>query len=134
MGDKIFTTCSVTHMLMLAIYEGYEEIHLYGIDEAVDGEYKDEMPGVLYWLGVAYGRGIKVVVSPHSPLLKGYWIYGYEDKPKKQHIEFLEGELKRIKDTANISRQNQLAYRDEEMKCNGAAAMLEHIIKLQTKI
>ncbi len=134
MGDKLFTTCSVTHMLALAIHEKFEEIHLYGIDEAVDGEYSDEMPGVLYWLGVANGKGIELVISPHSPLLKGYWIYGYEDKPKKQHIEFLEGELKRIKTTADESLRYQQAYHDEQMKCNGAAAILEHIIKLQKKI
>ena len=134
MGDKLFTTCTVTHMLALAIYEGFEEIHLYGIDEAVDSEYVDEMPGVLYWLGVAYGKGIKIVISPNSPLLKGFWIYGYEDKPKKQHIGLLESELKRIQDTAKVSKDYQQVYHDEEMKCHGAEAILAHIIKLQTKI
>jgi hypothetical protein len=134
MGDKLFTTCTVTHMLMLAIHEGFDEIHLYGIDEAVDGEYKDEMPGVLYWLGVAHGKGIKIVISEHSPLLKGFWVYGYEDKPKSKYIEMLDGEIKRITEIEDASKARQLMLMKEEMKCAGAKAILEHIKMLQTKI
>jgi len=134
MGDKFFATCTVSHMLALAYDMGYEEVHLYGIDEAVDGEYVDEMPSVLYWLGMLAGKGVKLFISPHSPLMKGYWVYGYEDKPKKQHVDFLEHELNRVHEIEAEALRKQQAYHDEQMKCVGAAAIVEHLLKLETKI
>ena len=135
MGDKLFMTCTVAYMLALAIDEGkWDQIHLYGIDEAVDGEYKDEMPSVLYWLGLAAGRGIRIEVSAHSPLLKGWYLYGYEEPKKRQFTAFLDGEIKRVDGIREQAVRIQQEYRDEQMKCAGAVAILEHIKKLTTKI
>ena len=130
MGDKIFLTCSVAHMLALAIYEGYEEIQFYGIHEAVDSEYKDEMPSVLYWLGVAYGRGIKISISQDSPLLKGWFIYGFEEQKKSHFDKFCKDEMDRISGIKDQAIAKQQAYHDEEMKCAGASAILQHLMKI----
>ena len=134
MGDKIFITCSVSHMLALAIFEGYEEIQLYGIHEAVDDEYSCEMPSVLYWLGVAYGKGITVKISPESPLLKGYFIYGYEDLKNAAFQKQLQYDLDRMKQIQNEALKKQEFYHDEECKCIGATAILEHIKKISSEI
>jgi len=135
MGDKIFLTCTVAHMLALAILKGcYSEIYLYGIDEAVDGEYRDEMPSVLYWLGMAAGKGIKVHVTPSSPLLKGWFVYGYEQPQFSQYQHFLTEEIKRVDGISKEAIRIQQEYRDEQMKCAGAAAILDHIKKLTSKI
>lgn len=134
MGDKIFLTCSVSHMLAFAIYEGFEEISLLGIDQAIGTEYELEMPSVLYWLGVANGKGIKVNVSDHSPLLKGYYIYGYEDEKKKQFESWISKEQARIDEIKKKAIEHQQYYFAEENKCVGAATILEHIRKLHTEI
>ena len=134
MGDKIFITCTVSHMLALAIYEGFEEITLLGIDEAIDDEYKDEMPSVLYWLGVAYGKGIKINVSNHSPLMKAFFVYGYEEDKKRHFIEFLDGDLARVDEIRQKAIKHQEYFFAEENKCIGAANMLEHIKKLTSEI
>jgi hypothetical protein len=134
MGDKIFITCTVSYMLVLAISQGYKKITLLGIDEAIDGEYKDEMPSVLYWLGVAFGKGIEVNISSHSPLLKGYYMYGYEEKEKNKFNEFLIKENARIEEIRKNAELIQQKYKDEENRCIGAITVLEHIKKLTNEI
>jgi hypothetical protein len=134
MGDKIFLTCSVAHMLALAIFEGFEQIQLYGIHEAIDDEYACEMPSVLYWLGVAYGKGIEVTISEDSPLLKGYFIYGYEDAKKTVFQKNIKAEIDRASKIAKEAQGNQRFYREEECKCIGAITAFEHIQKLTSMI
>jgi hypothetical protein len=134
MGDKIFLTCSVAHMLALAILEGFDEIQLYGIHEAVDDEYSCEMPSVLYWLGVAYGKGIRIKISTESPLLKGYFIYGYEDPQDAEFQKQMQYEIDRMKKIQDEAARKQQFYHDEECKCVGAMAMLIHIKKLTSEI
>lgn len=80
---------SFCYMLALAIFEGFERIEMYGIDMAnLNGRlaptetWEDERSCVNFWVGVAVGRGIEVVVSkdsritkpisPESPVLYGY--------------------------------------------------------------
>ena len=134
MGDKIFITCTVSHMLALAIFEGFEEISLLGVDQAIDTEYEVEMPSVLYWLGIAQGRGIKVHISQHSPLLKGYFVYGYDDKGKQKITEFIDGELTRMNGIKQKAINHQEYYMAEENKCIGAETAYGHLKKLFTEI
>jgi len=134
MGDKIFLTCTAAHMIALAIYEGFEEITLLGIDEAIDTEYEIEMPSVLYWLGKADGHGININVSQCSPLLKGYFVYGYEDQEKKKVVTYIDGEISRIESIKQRAIQQQEFYFAEENKSIGAATILEHLKKLFTEI
>jgi len=135
MGDKPFLTCTVAYMLALvALNRNYREVHLYGIDEAVDGEYRDEMPSVLYWIGMLNGMGIETYITPASPLLKGWFLYGYEQPKYNQYQAFLDAEIRRVDGIREQAVRIQQQYRDEQMKCQGAAAILEHIKKLTTEI
>ena len=71
---------TVDYALALAIYEGFTEIHLYGVNMAFESEYEFEKPGVEFWIGQAMGRGIKVVVHGNeSTILKTRdgKLYGY---------------------------------------------------------
>lgn len=68
-------TSSTAYALALAIYLGKTRIELAGIEMASDTEYVRQRPGVLFWLGVATGRGVDVVL--HSPLLMNDKDYGY---------------------------------------------------------
>ena len=77
-GRELFQS-SVDYMVALAIYEGYEEIYLYGVDMQVNEEYSYQKPSCSYWLGVAEGKGIKVYMPPECDLLKSYYSYGYDD-------------------------------------------------------
>jgi len=82
-GD--YFTNSISFQLALAISEGFEEIHVYGVDMAVSSkmflhdEYAQQRPSCEYFLGIAQGRGIKIFIPDTSDLLKTRFMYGYEE-------------------------------------------------------
>lgn len=80
-GGRYYTN-SIAYMTALAIHEGFEEIHLYGVemeqDSTFNREYSHQRPSCEYWLGLAEGMGIKVVVPAESILLKTARLYGLE--------------------------------------------------------
>ena len=67
--------CSISWMIAYAVFQGVKEIALYGVDMLLKTEYQEQRPSVLYWLGVAQGLGINIVLPENSALLNGkyYW-------------------------------------------------------------
>lgn len=49
---------SLCYMLAYALWKGYGDISLYGFNFILSDEYKDELPGVHFWLGVATSMGL----------------------------------------------------------------------------
>lgn len=89
-GDYLNNSCS--YMTALAIYMGYKEIRIYGIDMAsdmlLDREYGYQRPSCEYWLGIAAGKGIKILIPPKADMLKLRHPYGYvEENEAKVKIE-----------------------------------------------
>ena len=74
-----YFTNSIAYMLAMAIADGYEEIHLYGVEMSASSEYILERPSVEYFVGLARGFGIRVVIPEISTLSRGYWLYGYDE-------------------------------------------------------
>ena len=75
-----YFTNTIDYMIALAIYEGYKEIDLYGINMSQKTEYEYQKSSVDYWCGQAMGRGIKVTVhGERSMIMKSpdNLIYGY---------------------------------------------------------
>lgn len=77
--DDAYFRCSASYMLALAIAEGFEEIHIYGVDMAQVVEYREQRPSCEYLLGFAHGRGIKIIRPKDSNLLRCKHLYGYDD-------------------------------------------------------
>jgi hypothetical protein len=75
--QRDYFTSSPAFMLALAGMEGFEEVHLYGINLAIGDEYFYEKPCAEYWIGLLEGKGITVYVPSASSLLKQYRRYGY---------------------------------------------------------
>jgi len=89
---------TVAYAVAYAIYKGYDEIHLHGIDYMGDTEIRlRQKECTTFWLGVAMGRGIRIRVNPASfllmrvvrkvgfgddPLVLSQSFYGYVNKPK----------------------------------------------------
>lgn len=69
------------YQLALAIHEGFKTIGLYGVDFS-RGSMRErffEWRGVLYWLGVAMGRGIKIQFpNDGQKVLSHRYLYGME--------------------------------------------------------
>jgi hypothetical protein len=74
---KYFTN-TVSWMIALAIYEGYTDISVYGVDMATNSEYANQRPSCEYFLGYAEGAGIKLHIPDESDLLKTPFLYGFE--------------------------------------------------------
>lgn len=77
---KVFSS-TFCYQLALAIYEGFKVIGLYGVDFS-QGSLRErfiEWRGVLYWLGVATGKGIKIQFPQKGELkLSEKYLYGIE--------------------------------------------------------
>ena len=78
-----YFTNSVSWMIALAIQEGAEEIHVYGVDMAVHTEYHHQRPSCEYFLGVAVGMGIKVYIPPEADLMKTRFLYGFQEPQER---------------------------------------------------
>ncbi len=78
-GD--YFASSVAFMLAMSIFEGFEEIHLYGIDLLTDSEYTHQRPNAEYLIGLARGMGRRVYVPKSSAMLKFSYRYGYDERP-----------------------------------------------------
>src|SRR3972149_3673472 len=86
---KYFTS-SAAYALALAIYKGYQEIEICGVEMTSDTEYFAQRDGVTFWLGIATGRGIKVTLQDKSILLRAH-LYGYtgEVTLQRQRLEIV---------------------------------------------
>ena len=78
-GSRYFTN-SISYMIALAMYKGYSEINLYGVDMDMGTEYIYERPSVMYWIGFARGKGVKVTIASGTD--DPYFLYGYETNSK----------------------------------------------------
>jgi hypothetical protein len=72
-------------MIALALAEGYDTIGLFGIHYQHETEYAEQRANAELWVGIAYGRGVKVVIPEGCPLAKepvlryAYDTHGPED-------------------------------------------------------
>lgn len=109
--EEFFSTsywaCTFAYQIALAIYEGFEEIGLHGVELAYGSqrERSVEFANVAYWLGRAQERGLKISLpsSKNSFLLKHPGRYGFE------YIEELEA-VKKYSDRMDLGD----AYRRSE--------------------
>lgn len=77
-----YLTNSISEMIAFAIYEGFTDISVVGVDMSTDSEYGFQKPSCEYWLGVCDGMGIKLFIPDSSELLKCAFIYGFETNNK----------------------------------------------------
>jgi hypothetical protein len=102
-----YFTSSIAYMLALALYEGYKEIHLTGIEMASFSEYANQRNCIEYWLGVADGLGVKCRIPDTSPILKAP-VYGVDNVkgPKaigqKRLKQFIEEQVKKAAEINGI--------------------------------
>jgi hypothetical protein len=72
-----FFTNSISYMVAVALLEKFTHLHLYGIDMASSGEYRDQKASLTYFLGLAEGRGVKIDIAKGSPILETDVQYGF---------------------------------------------------------
>lgn len=98
-GDPIrpFTN-TISYAIALGLYQGYDEIHLYGVEMKSNTEYQYQRDNVAFWAGVAVGHGTKLVLHCAASIFDQP-LYGYEGTPLykltdiEQEVEYLQGKM-----------------------------------------
>ncbi len=105
-GSTYFTS-SIAYMLALAITKAPKEINIWGIDMEQGTEYEHQRPCVLYWIGQAAARGIKVDSS--SQLAETSFMYGYSDPSVLlRQLEMRRSHAERMgMKSTNVEEKNQ---------------------------
>lgn len=85
-----YFTSHAAWMTALALMEGVTHLGFFGIHYSNDSEYAAQRAGCEYWMGLAEGRGVQVVLPEGNPLLRTpSRLYGYESHPNGVlHDEF----------------------------------------------
>lgn len=103
-----YWTNTIAYMVALAVVEGFQEIHVYGVDMVNAEEYLTQRPGVTFVLGVAVGRGIRVVLPKGCALMFARDRYGYEEKSAaREELDAQEAFLRARLDAAKQLRDKR---------------------------
>lgn len=77
--QRRYFTSQAAWMIALALTEGVTHLGFFGIHYASDAEHAAQRAGCEYWMGLAEGRGVQLVVPEGNPLLRTpSRLYGYE--------------------------------------------------------
>lgn len=127
-----YLTSSIADEIALAVLEGFPEIWVLGVDLNTESEYFKQKPGVEFWLGVAIGRGQKVVLPDNCPLLEGrpYGRAYLEGEGESLSYEQLEQRLQAVtrqRDQLTIQQQELIgAKRENEFLCEQIVPGIDH--------
>jgi hypothetical protein len=144
-----YFSCQPAWMLAFAIYEGFEEIEMYGVNMATDSEFGSQRPSCEYWLGVIYGiyyankykeRNMKPPFLPEAcDLLKppGGKLYGFDTDNQarllvKTRLQLVNGKAKKFNSQLNQASQavqnSQMALAEMRGAKNAYDDLLKHIL------
>ena len=124
-----YFTNTISYMIALAVHEGYEEIHIYGVDMAVGPEYIAQRPSCEYHIGIAKGRGIKVFIPFQSDLLKARFLYGFQEDEEIAFNKKCESSIKMMNERLTQARDQERAVKDAYLRYDGGIQVLGEVIK-----
>ena len=111
---EMYFTSTVAFMMALAIYEKFDQIELYGVDMDSDTEWGYQKPCGEFWVGIALGRGIKVIVPEPSSICSAP-VYGYEVVPYIDKLD-VNAVLKGYQEMHGRLKAEMDKWRDEIVK------------------
>ena len=77
-----YMTNQSAYMVALALMQGATHLAIYGCHYQAKSEYWAQRGSMEYWLGVAEGRGVTVLIPPQCDLLnRPALLYGYQSHP-----------------------------------------------------
>lgn len=120
-GHHYFTN-SIAYFIMLAAYEGFKEISVYGVDMSTESEYFHQKASAEYMLGLCEGMGIKVYIPPSSELLKCNQLYAVESSNKLRH--WVKAQQSELKKRSQQFAQQEMQARQAEHQAQIAQAEL----------
>ncbi len=106
-----YFTNTVSWMIAHAIEEGADTIGVWGVDMAAATEYAAQRPSCEYFLGIAEGKGIEIVLPPESDLLRTAAQYGLANDSQfaKACTTRIEDMQKRVNEGMAAQNANAIA-------------------------
>lgn len=108
--ERTILTSTVAWLIAFALLHDPEEIGIYGVDMDAGSEYGIQRTGGEQWVGIARGRGVRVVIPDASLLCATPFLYGLE-------MERNAAERKRID-----HHERQLRYQIEDYETENRAS------------
>lgn len=121
-------TNSISWMIALAIDEGFEEIHIYGVNMSHHTEYGSQKPSCEYYMGLAKGMGIKIYVPKESDLMKSYFQYGREEEKQSDILLKITDHMAWLTNQYNGQKQQSEQLRDSLNQHVGAIENCKHFL------
>jgi hypothetical protein len=118
-----YFTNSVSWMLATAILVAPEEIGIWGVNMAQDGEYAHQRPSVEFFAGIAFGRGIRLTIPKGSDILKCGSLYGVERLPILDKMQVRRAELEK---RLSIAAANEQHWATEKLVVQGMLGELKY--------
>ncbi len=126
-----YFTNTISYQIALAIMEieqgNYEpRIGVWGVDMAVqsdlmgNAEYSHQRPSCEYFLGLAIGRGINVILPPECDLLKTRFLYGWNEPERTAWDQKIDNMLKTLNVRMNEAGQKESFARSQREQYIGA--------------
>jgi hypothetical protein len=132
--DARYLTNTISLEIALAIYEGFKDIHVYGVDMSVGTEYEKQRPSCEFWLGLAKGMGINIHVPDEADLMKTRFIYGFEEPLQNEFTKKLKKLKKDMLGKANMAQQNFLASQKALEQYQGAIGAVSEMEKIWSNL
>jgi len=128
---KPFLVSTPAYMLAFALLSqpALREIHLFGVDMTIDSEYEIQRPSCEFFLGVAHGRGIRVVLTEQSDLLKTRFLYGYDERDRAAEVGDLRERLLTFRQRHEAAADAELAAHDKRLKLEGVILDTDYALK-----
>jgi hypothetical protein len=115
-GFRRIMGSSPAQALALALYLGYKEIGVWGVELSSNTEYGRQLPSWMYWVGVADGMGVKLEINSgqdhFKPNLYG-WV-GEVQLPK----EFFADRVKMLEGVMQTADRDMRQRRDKFDECS----------------
>lgn len=132
-GAAYFTN-SISWMFAFAMLEGFRTIALYGVDMANDSEYGWQRPSCEYFIGLAEGLGVEVIIPPSSDLLKCTQLYGFESDNKnrvwlKTQTNEMDKRIEGMSQQLLLARENVRRLEIQQAEARGAKGAYYEILK-----
>lgn len=132
-----YFTNTISWQLALAIMEGFKTIGIYGVDMAVSSplrhqnEYSHQRPSCEYFVGLARGRGVEVIIPPTSDLLKTNFLYCYQE-PEENAFVLKMDEMEKSMAQRQADAENKLKMSEAKMhQYIGARSAIQEIKKIR---
>lgn len=121
-----YFTSSIAYMIAYAIHQEPDVIGLWGIDMLGEEEYGNQRPCCEYFLGIARGMNIPIIMADESPVLRAERLYAFEHTALSAGLNTMRGELQQA---IKGMEANERKARDERKFYEGQMEMLKNIWK-----